>query len=279
MTQRIPNFLQPLLDTYGQLLARTSFANAVHGVYLIGSLSLGAYEEQTSDIDFLTVLTRELNEVEREELGEVHTCLQAKHRIASKMDGMYVCLSDLGRQNEEMRPYCYTHEGEFRSAGYWDINHVTWWLLKHRAINITGPESATLPFQVTEEDLLATMSYNLNGYWSRRIREMEQLDLDAMPERLVRMETADAVLTLCRITYTLREREVISKLAALHDALRSAEPRWHPLLRETQFIRERSAERVPERSEFASTKEYATVACDFIRSILDADQQAEEGGR
>ncbi|WP_243652919.1 nucleotidyltransferase domain-containing protein [Tumebacillus sp. BK434] len=257
----------PMLETYNRLLQAASFAEAVHGVYLYGSIALGAYEAATSDIDFITVLKREFTSPEREELERLHHRLQTAHPLASRMDGMYIALPYLGRLNPDIPAYCFTHAGEFHRAGHWDINHVTWWLLQHRGITIAGPDASTLPLAVRGDDLHAAMMYNLHSYWPRRLQLLEGMEA-ADPA-----DIADAVLTLCRIAYTLAHRDILSKPQALQHALDTADEKWHGLLRDTMRIQSGG-----EVAEFSSADGYAQTAAAFIRAVIDAHPPTQGGG-
>ncbi|ASS75551.1 hypothetical protein CIG75_11510 [Tumebacillus algifaecis] len=282
MTCEIPTALQPLIAAYTCQLNNASFRDALHGIYLYGSIALGAFDEQRSDIDFLTVLRRDLTEAERGELELLHIRLQNDHPLAFLMDGMYIHRQHLGRLNPEIPPYSFTHEGEFHRAGHWDVNHVTWWLLQHRAVTVFGPESSTLLLHVTTEDLRATMAYNLHSYWSHRLQALEGMSFDTLPETELQADTADAVLTLCRIAYTLEHGDILSKTAALQYAIQSSDAKWQPLFRETLRIRENTEASNACKSQsldFPSVIAFACVACDFIRTVIDTHpQKSIEGG-
>jgi hypothetical protein len=48
-----------------------------------------------------------------------------------KLEGSYLLLEDVGREQQKIAPYPYYHDSALHSAGYHDINQATWWVLKH----------------------------------------------------------------------------------------------------------------------------------------------------
>ena len=83
------------------------------------------------------------------------------------MDGMYIPLADLGKYNDEMNEYVYCADGK-ANIGHWDINAVTWWTLKNQGITVTGKEAEDLSFQIRWDDVVNTMKYNVERYWSEK---------------------------------------------------------------------------------------------------------------
>ena len=55
MSSRIPQSIQPLLDAY--LHALEPLQAHIHGIYIYGSIALGAFEEQESDIDIVVLIS------------------------------------------------------------------------------------------------------------------------------------------------------------------------------------------------------------------------------
>ncbi|MDR4458710.1 nucleotidyltransferase domain-containing protein, partial [Bacillus tropicus] len=76
------------------------------GVYIYGSIALGAFHAETSDVDFVTVISDPVNEAEKQQLVELHKKLSGS-TLGKRMDVMYIPLSDLGKYNDEMIEYVY----------------------------------------------------------------------------------------------------------------------------------------------------------------------------
>ena len=82
---------------------------------------------------------------------------------------MYIPLADLGKYNDAMNEYVYCADGK-ANIGHWDINAVTWWTLKNQGITVTGKEAEDLPFQIRWDDVVNTMKYNVEQYWSEKAK-------------------------------------------------------------------------------------------------------------
>ena len=75
-----------------------------------------------------------VNEAEKQRLVELHKKL-SDNTLGKRMDGMYIPLADLGKYNDEMNEYVYCADGK-ANVGHWDINAVTWWTLKIKALQL-----------------------------------------------------------------------------------------------------------------------------------------------
>jgi predicted nucleotidyltransferase len=228
MSRFLPTVIQPMTTRFLQLL-QTEHSDVIYGVYLYGSIALGAFDENRSDIDVIVLTTRDLSDAERTRLIALHKRLTLEHPIAERLDGNYVPLAALGRLNDELPPYPYISDGHLHPAGHYDINHVTWWILKHRGIPLYGPHPADLPFTVDFDAIRRTMYDNLHTYWKNKA---------ANPLLFLTDTWVDfAVTTLCRIHYTLTEEAITHKMHAVELALQTLPARWQPLLHEAQRIR------------------------------------------
>ena len=227
MHDRIPPSIHPLLLQYAELL-QTELPDAFHSVHLYGSIALGAYDDQKSDIDFVTTINRSLTADELSRLKNVHRRLLRSSPLAKRMDGMYIRLEDVGKVNGELQPYPCCASGTFKPSAYWDMNHITWWTLKHHAIPVAGRELQPL-IRTDWRDVSDTLKYNIEDYWAQKAKKRLYFLLDEWVE--------SAVLTLCRIEYTLQEQHIISKAGAGEYALAALPAQWHPLVNEALRIR------------------------------------------
>ena len=126
MDYLIPRSVHNLMQVHLQLL-NTNLPSLIEGVYLYGSIALGAFDEKKSDVDFIVLLKREANEKEVEIIKHIHIQL-LEENLGSRMDGMYIQTTDLGKTNDILQPYPYCSDGSVE-VGHWDVNHVycfTW---------------------------------------------------------------------------------------------------------------------------------------------------------
>ncbi len=224
----VPDSTQPLIDAY--LHALEPLHAYFSGIYIYGSIALGAFEERESDIDIVALTQGEWTTREYARLAAIHAQLSREHPLSKRLEVLYVPLRDLGKQNSEIPPYPTLRDGAFSPATHGDLNAVTWWLIKNKGIRLLGAECSALPLEVTWKDVLVTMRYNLNGYWMGKARKHPYLFL-------LDYWIVFSVSTLCRILTTIEEGEIIAKSPALlrwRDALPA---RWQPLIDEAWRLR------------------------------------------
>lgn len=227
MDYLIPRSVHNLMQVYLQQLNTHLPKNLIEGVYLYGSIALGAFDEKKSDIDFIVLLKRTATEQEVEIIKDIHNQL-SKEDLGSRMDGMYIQTPDISKGNEAMHPYPYCSEGVVK-VGHWDINHVTWWVLKNNGIVLLGTDIQELKVSTEWEDFLGTLKYNINQYWYEKTKEIQ----DSLSDEIVEAVTS----TICRILHSLEYEQIISKKEALAKGLSMLPNVWHPLLKEGMRIR------------------------------------------
>ena len=184
-----------------------------------------------SDIDYLAVLSRPLTPLELERLAQVHREVKQAYPRA-RLSGSYLPAADLGGTAAQVAPHPYYQDGRLVFAGHFELNPVTWWILKQHGITLRGPAAGELSFSVDQEALLAYMRENLNSYW---------LSWTKRPDGLLVM-LSDwgiqwTVLGVLRQYYTLRERAITTKIKAGEYALARLPQQWHRLIQEALRIR------------------------------------------
>ncbi|MCM3737700.1 nucleotidyltransferase domain-containing protein [Bacillus cytotoxicus] len=215
----IPEEVKFFLDQYVKELQETISNEKLVGVYVYGSLALAAFHPETSDIDFVTVMKEQVSEAEKVKIRELHKSLRA-HDLGKRMDGMYVPLRDVGKQNNEMSPYLYCSEGKL-NEGHWDINAVTWWTIKNYGITLWGQKAGELPYVIVWDDVVSTMKYNVEHYWSEKVKR---------PYLFLSTEWVEfAVVTMGRI---------VSKDEGLQYMMKCCKE-WEPLLQDVYRVRQK----------------------------------------
>jgi len=228
MTAIIPLLIQPLLDAY--LHALEPLRDHIYGIYIYGSIALGAFEEGESDIDIVALTLVEWPEGELGQLARIHRRLVKEYPLGKRLAPMYVPLRDIGKCHTSLPPYPYASEGKLYREGYFDLNAVTWWTIKHKGICLPGPACADLPLEVAWEDVLGAMHYNLDTYWAGKAKKPYLFLFDVW--------VMTAVATLCRILMAIEEGEIIAKSSALKSWRDRLPARWHALIDEAWRIRQ-----------------------------------------
>ncbi|MGQ0513017.1 nucleotidyltransferase domain-containing protein, partial [Bacillus sp. D-CC] len=103
----LPKEVEQLMEQYIVGLKEIFLDEKIVGVYIYGSIALGAFHAETSDVDFVTVISDPVNEAEKQQLVELHKKLSGS-TLGKRMDGMYIPLADLGKYNDEMNEYVYS---------------------------------------------------------------------------------------------------------------------------------------------------------------------------
>ncbi len=230
METPLPATIQPLMDAYLQALE--PFHAHFYGIYIHGSIALGYFEAQISDIDVIVLTQREWSLFGLQRLKELHTHLIKAYPLAQRLEIFYVPLRYLGSvhpSKQQGNSYPAMQNGTFSSATYGGLNAVTWWLIKHKGIRLLGPKSGTLPLEVSWASVQEAMDYNLNSYWAKKAKRPWLF--------LHNFWVEFAVTTLCRILTTLEEGEIIAKSPALTHWRELLPVRWQPLIDEAWRIR------------------------------------------
>jgi hypothetical protein len=230
MSSQIPPAIVPLLDEYVTLMEQ-QLPGLLVGFYLHGSIALGAFNPRSSDIDAIAVVNRRCTATDIDALKALHQTIQTKYPRPF-LEVIYLQVSDLGKEADQVEPFPYAHDGDFEPRGHFEINSVTWWLLKNRGITLRGTPAADLNFSVDWDRLIANMRINLNSYWASYTHN----------PRYIAMLFSDysvqwAVTGVLRQYYSFREHNITSKEGAGLYALDHVPERWHRLIQEALNIR------------------------------------------
>lgn len=204
---------------------RAVLGQCLVGMYLEGSLASGDFDAD-SDIDFVVVTEEEVTD-------DLFRALRALHeRIAIldtpwaiQLEGSYIPRDALRRHG----PVPLTHPNIERGRGErlklarhdedWIIHRYN---LRERGITLVGPAPQTLIDPISPDDLRRAALAVLRDWWA--------LMLDDPTPLANRGYQSYAVLSLCRILYTLAYGAVASKREAACWAREALDPRWHPLI-------------------------------------------------
>jgi predicted nucleotidyltransferase len=215
------NEILSLLFSRAQEILGDQFA----GMYLHGSLANGGFDE-ASDIDVICVTREDISE-------ETFSALRAMHAEMAKLDSpwavqleaAYISQNSLRNPDPSMIRYPHLDRGNGEVL-HWMAAESDWSILRHilrkRGLVITGPAPKTLMEPVSSNDLRLAVAAG-SPVWFNPL-------LEDPAEMRKRGPQSFYVLSLCRILYTLRHGEILSKSAAAEWALQTMESRWTPLI-------------------------------------------------
>lgn len=194
------------------------------GFYLYGSLSLGDFDPESSDIDFLIVTSEELSEKVLEDLRDMHVSIAASGLpYARRLEGSYIPRTALRRYDPQNAFHpTISVDWEFHV----DQHKSNWVIERHivreHGIIVWGPSPKTLIEPISLQELREAVCEMLKEFWQVQLTESEWLR--------PRDYQAFAVLTMCRALYTLSQGAVVSKPEAALWVSQTLDPQWRAII-------------------------------------------------
>jgi hypothetical protein len=214
------------------------------GMYLYGSLTLNAFNEQ-SDIDFLVVTDEPVSDEAFAALAALHDRIAASGLpYADQLEGSYIPKDALRRHvPAQMHPHIDRGAGERLTQWQHDADWVIQrYVLREHGITVAGPPPDTLIDPITADDLWGAVRELLDTWWGPMIDDPAKL-------RTHDGYHAYAVQSMCRILYTLKNGMVVSKPEAARWAGAELDTRWQPLIQRAMAWQMTPAD-VPETLDF-----------------------------
>jgi hypothetical protein len=189
------------------------------GAYVHGSLALGAFDADESDVDFLVATENDLDAETVERLAALH------EQLGDRLDGSYLprdvfCRFDPARR---LHPHIESRGGRLALGDHGGETVIYRYVLLKCGIALAGPPPLELIDPISADELRAGVRALVREWWLPGRGASSWFD-DPAYRRY-------AVLTMCRMRYTLADGDVISKQAAAQWALAHVEPRWLDLVR------------------------------------------------
>lgn len=245
----------------------------VVGVYVVGSVALGAYRRRRSDVDLIVVVDRRFAGADLRWLRAVQlasglrTAPPALARgdvtLPGTVNATYVTEDDLAQPVSAIVPVA-NHVGHQLQAGRgFDVNPVQWRTLADHGVAVRGPAPSTLGLDPEPDTLAAWNHRNLLAYWKPLAERIAAGRVPLTSRYRPRWLTSWCVLGAPRLHATITTGDVISKEAAGEYSLETFDARWHPVIREgLAYWREEPA--VPIDDRWADTSGFVL---DVVRSL------------
>jgi hypothetical protein len=247
--------------------AKSILGDLFVGMYLSGSLAIGDFDDD-SDIDFIIIITEKVSDAQLSALQAMHSRI---HDIDSKwatcLEGYYILQDELLHYEPDAAWHLYLDNGSRDLVAVKD-NEKNWvferFVLQEYGITVEGPNPQDLFAPISPDDLRQVLLVELRGWAENILGNPEWLNN--------RWFQSFAVLTLCRMLYTLQRGAVVSKLAAVEWAKESLDARW------TRLIERAWSERPnpPLKARMQAEQEDADFTPGFIRYALEFSQQYEK---
>ncbi|HEX5436680.1 MAG TPA: aminoglycoside adenylyltransferase domain-containing protein [Gemmatimonadaceae bacterium] len=229
MPHRLAATLRALTAALDQILG-----SSLVGAYLYGSLTQGAFDPARSDVDCIVVVRRDLTDAHFRALDAWLAQAAESDDWIRRLQMQFLVRGRLLRTDTRGALYQF---GTLTRCGS-DGNPIIWRNVLETGVTLIGLAPETFLPPITERAMFDAL-----------VREVAYLRAEitdpASRWRGQRFYRAYAVLTLCRILYTHRTGDVVSKRRAATWALRALPSRWHSLVRAAVASDRREASRLP----------------------------------
>ena len=214
-----------LIDFFVQSVMPALDKNVL-GIYLTGSLSYGAFNYHSSDIDITVIVHRPVSRSELDSIGRLHREIEGKfEKWAGRLECSYTPVDMLSCVMPPTEPRPWYWGGEctlYEEAPYgneWIINK---YFLYSHSIALSGPSFKKLSPPVDVKDVRKACVHDLFQEWAPKKSNPEYFR-DSHHE-------AYFILNLCRILHTVICSVVGSKKMAASWVQENYGDRWHNLV-------------------------------------------------
>ena len=257
MTQPTPYpDLNALLEAFS-IQARASLGDDLIGVYLVGSFALGGFDDD-SDVDFLVVTRGDLTPVQEAEIQAMHGRLyDLKTPWAKHLEGSYISAVRLRRGADGSALLYLDNTARVLIWSPHCNTRVMRWTLHEHGIALAGPDPKTLVQPVNPDEFRQEAA---------EVMQKWKVELDVTPEMLENGWLQPyAVVTFCRLLFTVQTGTVISKLGAVRWGQEVLDPRWSRLIEQAWLERPDPSLK----SQQKSNPEDARETLEFVRYALE----------
>ena len=193
------------------------------GLYLHGSLALGDFDHNRSDIDFVVATTGELSPETISELAAMHRRLAAgASKWGSELEGTYIPRQALRRYDPANAVFPHIERGGRLRV---EQHHSDWliqcYTLRRCGVTLAGPPPHTLLDPILPS-VLRQAVLDLLWWWELQLEDTSRVEQSGYQ--------AYAILTMCRILYTMQHESIVSKPVAARWAQDYLEPHWGRLI-------------------------------------------------
>ena len=175
---------------------RTILGDKLVGLYIFGSLVVGDFDYDSSDIDLLAATSTELDEEEVERLERMHKEIALREKMwDDRVEAAYISTEALRRYRSDYRHPLISPGEPFHmteASANWIINR---YVLRKKGIVLFGPPPETLVDPITREELLDALQEFIKE-WREWIKHTEVMR--------PRKYQAYAILTMCRVLYNVQ---------------------------------------------------------------------------
>lgn len=208
-------------------------------MYVVGSLALGDFDPERSDIDFIVVTDSAIDDDLYRGLEQIHAHFAASHSPwAARIEAVYVPQDTLYSGVQTTEPYPQIEQG---TALFKAVLEHGWvfqrYSLRDHGLVVSGPDPRTLIGPIDPEDMRQAVAA-IAGLWLTQARH----DPDWLAWLRQRKHQVFVILTLCRMLYSLIRGGVVSKPVGAQWAQIELGQPWRTLIASSLAQRHENAE-------------------------------------
>lgn len=240
--------------------------------YIYGSLSLDAFQNGFSDIDFIALINQHPTDDELQRLKDIHKHTQRKFSD-TMLDGYYLVKEEIEGENQRVIPSHYFSEGKFNGKRSFSKDSIDAFQLKKYGIIIKGQG---VDYSVDFDIVLKNQKDNINTYWQNWLDDCKRFPSINYLGSFVSIRSIEwGVLGVTRLFYTIREKDMTSKVGAGEYALGTVSEKWHKIIQEA--IRWRKGEK---KSLYRSVRKRRADALAYMEYVIgECNALADKRGR
>lgn len=224
------------------------------GLYLYGSIVMGDFDNDISDIDLLAAVTVELSMMEFNSLRHMHhEIIEKNPQWENRLEIAYVPLKALKTFKEKSSKIGIISPGEpfhnIEAGRDWLIN---WYMVRENSLKLLGPPARAFIEPVSQDEFIKAVKEHVRA-WD----EWMTADRD-------RTAQSYAILTLCRGLYTIQHGEQVSKPQAVAWVAETY-PQWATLVQNALLWRQHpNEENVDHVATFPETRRFVEFAIEQL---------------
>lgn len=186
-------------------LRRIFDSGQILGLYLGGSLAIGDFDENTSDLDFLVVLQVPVSAPELAAVKDLHSKIRAtaRNQLYKNYEGVYLTASQASHPHtSDMHAPHLGSDGHFEVEDHGAEIIIDLWKIRKSGFVVFGMPPAKTIANISVDEMLEAKSNLFKSWWLPKLRTKEPMNAEYQ---------AYAVLTMARILYGLANRDEVSK--------------------------------------------------------------------
>ncbi len=236
------------------LRIRKVFGDKLVGLYLGGSLVLGDFDQQISDIDLVAAVSSDSTDTELTQLQQMHADFVGEYKEwQDRIEVCYISTNVLKTVKSRASQIVNISPGEpihrMESRKEWMMN---WYLTREKSIILFGPSPKTIIEPISKEEYIQSVKDHMKS-WDTWVKNMRSRYAQA----------TYVILTICRVLYTYKNGDQVSKIQAARWAQQEL-PEWSELIGRAIVWRETKNEERVDDATYLTMVQFMNVARDQI---------------